>query len=122
MVKMNIEKRADNLSYEKKKIISDLDDKIYNNKKKINNLVNMQDELIALDLSINKCIDLLSEAVKEEKGNTLYDDAQQTNKKNFYKSLDIIEKNGDSLKRKINDLMSEKEKELKRQDNSKKDN
>ena len=119
---MNIEKRADNLSYEKKKIISDLNDKIYNNKKKINNLVNMQDELIALDLSISKCIDLLSEAVKEEKGNTLYDDAQQANKKNFYKSLDIIKKNVDSLKRKINDLMSEKEKELKRQDNSKKDN
>lgn len=119
---MNKDKKADNLSYEKKKIISDLNDKIYNNKKKINNLVNMQDELIALDLSISKCIDLLSEAVKEEKGNTLYDDAQQTNKKNFYKSLDIIEKNVDSLKRKINDLMSEKEKELKRQDNSKKDN
>ena len=118
---MNIEKKADNLSYEKKKAVLELDDKIYNNKKKINNLVNIQDELMSLDLSINKCIDLLSETVKEENGNTLYDDAQQTNKKNFYKSLDIIEKNVDSLKKNISDLTSKKE-ELKKQNNSEKDN
>ena len=119
---MNKDKKADNLSYDKKKVIYDLDNKIYDSKKQIKELTKVQESLISLDLSISKCIDLLSEAVKEEKGNTLYDDAQQTNKKSFYKSLDTIEKNGDSLKRKINDLMSEKEKELKRQDNSKKDN
>lgn len=119
---MNKDKKADNLSYDKKKVIYDLDNKIYDSKKQIKELTKVQESLISLDLSINKCIDLLSEAVKEEKGNTLYDDAQQANKKNFYKSLDIIKKNVDSLKRKINDLMSEKEKELKRQDNSKKDN
>ena len=119
---MDKEKRADNLSYDKKRTIADLDDKIYNNKKQINNLISIQDELISLDFNVNKCIDLLADNVKGEKNSILYDDVQQSGRKSFYSSLDIIEKNVDSLKRHVKDLMDQKEEELSKQDDSEEDN
>ena len=111
-------KKADNFAYNKKKELNDLDDKIYDNKTKINKLIDMQETLVSLDLSVNKCIDLLSESVKGERCNAIYNDILETNRKNFYSSLDIIEKNVDTLRKNINDLIKEKEEKTKKQNNN----
>lgn len=111
-------KKADNFAYNKKKELNDLDDKIYDNKTKINKLIDMQETLVSLDLSVNKCIDLLSESVKGARCNAIYNDILETNRKNFYSSLDIIEKNVDTLRKNINDLIKEKEAKTKKQNNN----
>lgn len=113
---MDNSKKADNLSYDKRKIISDLDNKIYDSKKKVNELVKMQESLISLDFCINNCINLLSKSMKSESDSALYNDIQDTNRKNLFSSLDIIENNVDALKKDINNLREKKDMELKHQD------
>lgn len=116
---MNNNKKADNLSYNKRKTINDLDNKIYDSKKKVNELVKMQESLISLDFCINDCINLLSKSMKSERDSTLYSDIQETNRKNLFSSLDIIEGNVDALKKDINNLREKKDMELKCQDDEK---
>lgn len=113
---MNNNKKADNLSYNKRKTINDLDNKIYDNKKKVNELVKMQESLISLDFCINDCINLLSKSMKSERDSTLYSDIQETNRKNLFSSLDIIESNVDALKKDISNLREKKDMELRQQD------
>ncbi len=111
-------KKADNFDYDKRKKIYDLDDKIYNNKKKIKELTNLQESLISIDFYINDCIDLLFKSIKSEKNSAIYNDIQDTNRKKLVDSLDIIEKNVDTLKKTLSELNEEKTKEIKKQDDS----
>lgn len=113
---MNKDKKADNLSYDKKKVIYDLDNKIYDSKKQIKELTKVQESLISLDFYINDCINLLSKSIKNEKDNVMYSDIQETNRKNLFNSLDIIEGNVSSLKKQVKDLMNKKDDEVKKQD------
>ena len=113
---MNKDKKADNLSYDKKKVIYDLDNKIYDSKKQIKELTKVQESLISLDFYINDCINLLSESIKSEKDNVMYSDIQEINRKNLFNSLDIIEGNVSSLKKQGKDLMNKKDDEIKKQD------
>lgn len=113
---MNKDKKADNLSYDKKKVIYDLDNKIYDSKKQIKELTKVQESLISLDFYINDCINLLSKSIKNEKDNVMYSDIQETNRKNLFNSLDIIEGNVSSLKKQVKDLMDKKDDEVKKQD------
>ncbi len=113
---MNKDKKADNLSYDKKKVIYDLDNKIYDSKKQIKELTKVQESLISLDFYINDCINLLSKSIKSEKDNVMYSDIQEINRKNLFNSLDIIERNVSSLKKQGKDLMNKKDDEIKKQD------
>ena len=113
---MDKDKKADNLSYDKKKVIYDLDNKIYDSKKQIKELTKVQESLISLDFYINDCINLLSKSIKNEKDNVMYSDIQETNRKNLFNSLDIIEGNVSSLKKQVKDLMDKKDDEVKKQD------
>ena len=113
---MNKDKKADNLSYDKKKVIYDLDNKIYDSKKQIKELTKVQESLISLDFYINDCINLLSKSIKSEKDNVMYSDIQEINRKNLFNSLDIIEGNVSSLKKQGKDLMNKKDDEIKKQD------
>ena len=113
---MNKDKKADNLSYDKKKVIYDLDNKIYDSKKQIKELTKVQESLISLDFYINDCINLLSKSIKSEKDNMMYSDIQEINRKNLFNSLDIIEGNVSSLKKQGKDLMNKKDDEIKKQD------
>ena len=113
---MDKDKKADNLSYDKKKVIYDLDNKIYDSKKQIKELTKVQESLISLDFYINDCINLLSKSIKSEKDNVMYSDIQETNRKNLFNSLDIIEGNVSSLKKQVKDLMDKKDDEVKKQD------
>ena len=113
---MNKDKKADNLSYDKKKVIYDLDNKIYDSKKQIKELTKVQESLISLDFYINDCINLLSKSIKSEKDNVMYSDIQEINRKNLFNSLDIIESNVSSLKKQGKDLMNKKDDEIKKQD------
>jgi predicted nucleic acid-binding protein len=102
-------KKADNLSYDKKKSINDLDNKIYDNKKKMNELVKIQETLISIDVSINECINKLSRSMKRDKDSIIYSDMQDTNRKNLFESLDLIEKDISTLKDNIEELRVKKE-------------
>ena len=113
---MNKDKKADNLSYDKKKDNYDLDNKIYDSKKQIKELTKVQESLISLDFYINDCINLLSKSIKSEKDNVMYSDIQEINRKNLFNSLDIIERNVSSLKKQGKDLMNKKDDEIKKQD------
>ena len=113
---MDKDKKADNLSYDKKKVIYDLDNKIYDSKKQIKELTKVQESLISLDFYINDCINLLSKSIKSEKDNVMYSDIQETNRKNLFNSLDIIEGNVSSLKKQVKDLMDKKDDEVKKKD------
>lgn len=115
---MDNNKKADNLSYDKKRIINDLEEQIYDNKKKIKELVKMQESLIALDFNINNCINLLSKSMKGANDEALYNDMQEVNRKNLFNSLDVIEKDVDILKKNINELRTKKDEEFRRQDDS----
>ena len=115
---MDNNKKADNLSYDKKRIINDLEEQIYDNKKKIKELVKMQESLIALDFNINNCINLLSKSMKGANDEALYSDMQEVNRKNLFNSLDVIEKDVDILKKNINELRTKKDEEFRRQDDS----
>lgn len=112
---MDNNKKADNSSYDKKKTIYDLDEKIYNNKKQIKELVKMQETLISLDLNITECINLLSKSMKSKKDDAMYEDMQEINRKNLFNSLDIIEKNVNVLKKDVIELKNKKDEELKKQ-------
>ena len=115
---MDNNKKADNLSYDKKRIINDLEEQIYDNKKKIKELVKMQESLIALDFNINNCINLLSKSMKGANDEALYNDMQEVNRKNLFNSLDVIEKDVDILKKNINELRTKKDEEFRKQDDS----
>lgn len=115
---MDNNKKADNLSYDKKRIINDLEEQIYDNKKKIKELVKMQESLIALDFNINNCINLLSKSMKGANDEALYSDMQEVNRKNLFNSLDVIEKDVDILKKNINELRTKKDEEFRKQDDS----
>ena len=115
---MDTDKRADNLSYNKRKIINTLDNEIYENKKKINGLSKIQESLISLDFYINDCVDLLAKSMKSEKDSAIYSDMQESNKKNLFNSLDIIENNIEVLKKNIDNLREEKDEKLKNDDYS----
>ena len=115
---MDNNKKADNLSYDKKRNINDLEEQIYDNKKKIKELVKMQESLIALDFNINNCINLLSKSMKGANDEALYNDMQEVNRKNLFNSLDVIEKDVDILKKNINELRTKKDEEFRRQDDS----
>ena len=119
---MDNNKKADNLSYDKKRIINDLEEQIYDNKNKLKELVKMQESLIALDFNINNCINLLSKSMKGANDEALYSDMQEVNRKNLFNSLDVIEKDVDILKKNINELRTKKEEELSKQDDSEEDN
>ena len=116
---MDNNKKADNLSYDKKRIINDLEEQIYDNKKKIKELVKMQESLIALDFNINNCINLLSKSMKGANDEALYNDMQEVNRKNLFNSLDVIEKDVDILKKNINELRTKKDEEFRKQDDFK---
>lgn len=115
---MNSNKMADNLFYDKRKDINNLDDQIYDNKRKIKELVKIQESLIALDFNINDCINILSKSMKGNNDESLYSEMQETNRKNLFNSLDIIEKNVDSLKKNIDNLKAKKDEKLKKQEDS----
>ena len=115
---MDNNKKADNLSYAKKRVINDVEEQIYDNKKKIKELGKMQESLIALDFNINNCINLLSKSMKGANDEVLYNDMQEVNRKNLFNSLDVIEKDVDILKKNINELRTKKDEEFRKQDDS----
>ena len=65
------EKKADNKIYEAKKEIERLDEQIYNNQKSLEKLDELEESFAAINVCLNKCVELVNKSIKGRKVNSL---------------------------------------------------
>ena len=108
-----MDKKADNniLNYQNQ--INTLDNKIDNEKIIIKKIEKIQDDVVALTKSVDKCIDLLYKSIKGPTTNYEFDDMRNFNRKFLIETTNELDEETYQTQKKINKLTQEKEEILK---------
>ena len=103
---MEEQKRENNL----KKRIDELDNLIDNEKKRLKQFDNMQEEAIALNKNINKCVQLLLKSAKETNKEKMLNDISDRNQSFYNNFTNVIDDEISMAKNNINKMLNEKDK------------
>ncbi len=104
------EKVADNIISERKQQIYQIEDRIDSEKNKLNKISDIEDNFIALNKSLNRCIELVSSSVKSKKNTYMYEDMRISNNTLLNRVSNTLDEERDAVKKNIKNLYSEKSK------------
>ena len=104
------EKVADNIISERKQQIYQIEDRIDSEKNKLNKISDIEDNFIALNKSINRCIELVSSSVKSKKNTYMYEDMRISNNTLLNRVSNTLDEERDTVNKNIKNLYSEKSK------------
>lgn len=102
-------KKIDNRIITSKEKIGIIDNKIDETKKKIKNLSDMQDNVVTIAKSMNKCIDLLAKSLSGPRINNKFSDMRNSNATFLRKASSSIEEEIMNHRKVINELYKEKD-------------
>ena len=104
------EKVADNIISERKQQIYQIEDRIDSEKNKLNKISDIEDNFIALNKSLNRCIELVSSSVKSKKNTYMDEDMRISNNTLLNRVSNTLDEERDAVKKNIKNLYSEKSK------------
>lgn len=104
------EKVADNIINERKQQIYQIEDRIDSEKNKLNKISDIEDNFIALNKSLNRCIELVSSSVKSKKNTYMYEDMHISNNTLLNRVSNTLDEERDAVNKNIKNLYSEKSK------------
>ncbi len=104
------EKVADNIISERKQQIYQIEDRIDSEKNKLNKISDIEDNFIALNKSLNRCIELVSSSVKSKKNTYMYEDMRISNNTLLNRVSNTLDEERDAVNKNIKNLYSEKSK------------
>lgn len=104
------EKVADNIISERKQQIYKIEDRIDSEKNKLNKISDIEDNFIALNKSLNRCIELVSSSVKSKKNTYMYEDMHISNNTLLNRVSNTLDEERDAVNKNIKNLYSEKSK------------
>ena len=104
------EKVADNIISERKQQIYQIEDRIDSEKNKLNKISDIEDNFIALNKSLNRCIELVSSSVKSKKNTYMYEDMHISNNTVLNRVSNTLDEERDAVNKNIKNLYSEKSK------------
>ena len=104
------EKEADNKISERKQQIYQIEDRIDSEKNKLNKISDIEDNFIALNKSLNRCIELVSSSVKSKKNTYMYEDMRISNNTLLNRVSNTLDEERDAVNKNIKNLYSEKSK------------
>ena len=104
------EKVADNIISERKQQIYQIEDRIDSEKNKLNKISDIEDDFIALNKSLNRCIELVSSSVKSKKNTYMYEDMHISNNTLLNRVSNTLDEERDAVNKNIKNLYSEKSK------------
>ena len=104
------EKVADNIISERKQQIYQIEDRIDSEKNKLNKISDIEDNFIALNKSLNRCIELVSSSVKSKKNTYMYEDMRMSNNTLLNRVSNTLDEERDAVNKNIKNLYSEKSK------------
>ena len=104
------EKEADNKISERKQQIYQIEDRIDSEKNKLNKISDIEDNFVALNKSINRCIELVSSSVKSKKNTYMYEDMRISNNTLLNRVSNTLDEERDTVNKNIKNLYSEKSK------------
>ena len=104
------EKEADNKISERKQQIYQIEDRIDSEKNKLNKISDIEDNFIALNKSINRCIELVSSSVKSKNNTYMYEDMRISNNTLLNRVSNTLDEERDTVNKNIKNLYSEKSK------------
>lgn len=123
------EKKADNKIYEAKKEIERLDEQIYNNQKSLEKLDELEESFAAINVCLNKCVELVNKSIKGRKVNRRMDEISIENKVKFTGAVYTLDDERRQLRDEINKLndrkdeaVKEMKKEISKDSNNKEEN
>lgn len=106
-------KKADNRTVNTKQKIKEIDDRLDIERKKLQKLDDMREEIISLNKNMDKCIDLLAKSIKGPVTKSIFNDMYDSNKIFFIKANSAIDEENNISKKEINKLYQEKDKLIK---------
>lgn len=104
------EKVADNIISERKQQIYQIEDRIDSEKNKLNKISDIEDNFVALNKSLNRCIELVSSSVKSKKNTYMYEDMRISNNTLLNRVSNTLDEERDAVNKNIKNLYSEKSK------------
>lgn len=104
------EKVADNIISERKQQIYQIEDRIDSEKNKLNKISDIEDNFIALNKNLNRCIELVSSSVKSKKNTYMYEDMRISNNTLLNRVSNTLDEERDAVNKNIKNLYSEKSK------------
>lgn len=104
------EKVADNIISERKQQIYQIEDRIDSEKNKLNKISDIEDNFIALNKSLNRCIELVSSSVKSKKNTYMYEDMHISNNTLLNRISNTLDEERDAVNKNIKNLYFEKSK------------
>ena len=104
------EKVADNIISERKQQIYQIENRIDSEKNKLNKISDIEDNFIALNKSLNRCIELVSSSVKSKKNTYMYEDMRISNNTLLNRVSNTLDEERDAVNKNIKNLYSEKSK------------
>lgn len=104
------EKVADNIISERKQQIYQIEDRIDSEKNKLNKISDIEDNFVALNKSLNRCIELVSSSVKSKKNTYMYEDMRISNNTLLNRVSNTLDEERDTVNKNIKNLYSEKSK------------
>ena len=104
------EQVADNIISARKQQIYQIEDRIDSEKNKLNKISDIEDNFIALNKSLNRCIELVSSSVKSKKNTYMYEDMRISNNTLLNRVSNTLDEERDAVNKNIKNLYSEKSK------------
>ena len=95
---------------ERKQQIYQIEDRIDSEKNKLNKISDIEDNFIALNKSLNRCIELVSSSVKSKKNTYMYEDMRISNNTLLNRVSNTLDEERDAVNKNIKNLYSEKSK------------
>jgi len=102
-------KKADNQILNTKQKINNIDNKLDLEKKHLNKIDEMHQEINSLAKDINKCVELLSKSMKGPTVNNMFQDMENTNRTFYRRATMELEQEEINIKKNINKLYKEKD-------------
>lgn len=102
-------KKADNNFLKLKKEINVIDEKIYNNKKSIKKLEELNENFSFISKILIKCCDIINSSIKNKTKNAIINDINNENKIRYFNTIYTSDKECEFIKKEIKKLNDEKE-------------
>ena len=105
-------RKADNRTISVRQRVNEVDDRLDDEKSKLQKLSNMQESVEAIAKNMDKCIELLSKSMKGPTTDNMFSDMSNSNKTFYTKASINIENEEMATRKNINELYKEKDKIL----------
>lgn len=102
-----------------KQKINEIDYQIYEEKRKMKKINNIQENIAALSKNMSRCVDLLSKSIKGPTTKNIFDDMHDSNRIFYIQATCDLDELTEVSQKKINTLSIEKDKIIKESKNQK---